>query len=361
MKDRIKTEADAAANGQQPVWLGGIASVGHALGTLGKATMDVASPIWDNPITHAVGDELTREKQQAVQQDPAVAKAAQLGDIARQSTGEAIQGFEKDHPLASARIGSAVDALNIIPEEAGLGALLNKGTSGLGDLAKGVANRMENTSIKIGAKDARMGAKIENFGKYGLFGSPEKVQDMAQAQIEDAASKLKSVIATSAADPANNVSVSGALGNARKSLLGGNMSELEKANMEKAFNRVSAEVEAPYLAPDGLPQDVDLVEAQRLKRYIGKKGDWLSSPGGGMLTTPNAAEDAVVHNAIYDALKKELESKGGAEVKELNTKMSELIPLERAAGRRVLVASRNNPIRFDDFLGGMGGCCCWGW
>ena len=83
---------------------------------------------------------------------------------------------------------------------------------------------------------------------------------------------------------------------------------------------------------------------------MGAEGDWNHYSGH-----PTAdVNKGTFYNNFYDELKNQLEQKGGPQVKELNQKMSDIIPIERAAMRRNLVASRNNPISFDDFIGLLG-------
>jgi lysophospholipase L1-like esterase len=56
---------------------------------------------------------------------------------------------------------------------------------------KSGANRVQNVTTKIHAKEAREGAKVENIGKYGLFGKPAETLEYAKGQIKNLAGQLK--------------------------------------------------------------------------------------------------------------------------------------------------------------------------
>ena len=268
---------------------------------------------------------------------------------------------------AANQVENVAEGKKIDPLQAAGDVAIGTATGGalpvLGSLAKGIpaipsnlmkaGSRIANKNIGISAEGQRSGAELGNIGKYGLFGKAQNNVDNAKSQIADAASGLKAAIEKASDDPANKVNVSGALALARQKLTSGNMSEPEKMQVLAAFNNVTRKIETPYLDKDGIPKDIDLLEAQLLKRYVGKYGDWLSNPGAGMRPSPDASVESQIYNSIYDALKTELENKGGKEVAKYNKIMSDLIPLERDASKRALVQARNNPISFDNYLGAL--------
>ena len=270
----------------------------------------------------------------------------------------ALGNIVQKHPLITRAVNTGMNFASVIPvaggEKAALQAPFEAIRSPLGKSLMKTGNRLENTTLKILDTDAKQGARIENIGKYGLFGKPEKVYTNAKGQISSLANDLDEKLKTAAQNPENNVNVSSMLSKTRENILKNErMSEIEKTKYENAINEIGTELEKPYLDAGGFPKDVNLLEAQLLKRYVGKSGDWLSNPGGGMRPSPEATIKAKVYNSIYDQLKKELENKGGEGIKEINTALSELIPLERAAGRRMLVTTRKNPISIEDFIGGL--------
>jgi hypothetical protein len=257
-------------------------------------------------------------------------------------------------PAVSDVAGLGLNALGVLPMASGAGKALegipeslNNVRGDIGGKLMNAANRMENTSIKIGAAGEKGGAKIENYGKYGLFGKPAEVVENAKAQIQNIASQLKEKIAA-ANNPANETNILDVLSKTSEKALAG--TRTDKIATQNAFNKITDELLTTYGEGSG---NIDLAEAQLLKREIGKKGDWYSSPMGGMIADPEASIKSKIYNQIYDVLKKHIEQAGGPEIKQLNDQLSELIPLEREAQKRAMVVNRNNPIRLDDYIGAL--------
>jgi hypothetical protein len=224
---------------------------------------------------------------------------------------------------------------------------------GTGESMMNMANRIANKNIGISKAGQEAGADLSNLGKYGLFGSAQKNVDNAKSQIQTAASGLKAALEKSSNDPDNYVNISGVLAKAKEKIVNGNMSQVEKSQLASTFDNVAKKIETPYLDEEGLPKDQNLLEAQLLKRYVGKYGDWLANPGQGARPSPDASQESQVYNTIYDVLKNELQDKGGPDVAKYNKTMSDLIPIEKDASKRALVKQRNNVIDFSDYLGGL--------
>ena len=344
--------ANGATLGLAPVAVNALAKTGAGQ-AVQKGGAEALAALAKNPIDEAIAKQ-SPENQDLIQGlTNAAMMALPVGELTNLARG-AKAAEASTMGVSGMSAADEAAAMAAARDEIKRASLASANPSPVGAAIKNAANRMENTSIKIMSKEQKQGANPENFGKYGLFGAPEAVHESAKAQISDAASKLRDVLETASADPVNNVNMSDIMLNVRNKMVSDNsMSKAEKRNLLGALKSVGEEIEPPYLNEDKMPVPQNLLEAQLLKRYVGKKGDWLSSPNGGMMIDPAASEKSQVYNSVYDELKNKLENAGGPEVKELNTKMSELIPLERAAGKRVLVASRNHPIDLKTFLGGL--------
>ena len=344
--------ANGATMGLAPMAVNALAKTGAGQ-AVQKGGAEALAALAKNPVDAAISKQ-SPENQDLIQGlTNAALMALPVGELTSLARGaKAAEAATKGvSGMSMADESAAMAAARSDIERASLAAA---NPSRAGSALKNAANRIENTTIKILAPEQRQGAKKESFGKYGLFGSAEAVQEGAKNQISSAASQLRNVLQTASSDPQNNVNMSDIMLNVRDKMVSDNsMSGVEKRNLLGALKSVGEEIETPYLDADKMPIPQNLLEAQLLKRYVGKKGDWMASPNGGMSVDLNASEKAQVYNSIYDELKNTLEGAGGPEVKELNTKMSELIPIERAAGKRVLVSSRNHPVDLKTFIGGL--------
>jgi hypothetical protein len=241
----------------------------------------------------------------------------------------------------------AFDVASMLPIGAGTKAVGAVVSAKTGEVLTKIAPRMENVTLKIGTAEARHGAKMENIGKYGLFGSAEKVQQNALGQIRQNAAELKATIAKAAEDPLNNTNMIDILDNVEKRAL--ETTDFGRSKVRKEITAILDDLSDKH---GNKIENMDLAEAQILKRNAGLEGDWYESPMGGKLQN-NSNVKSKVYNILYDELKTTIENKGGPAIKELNKKLSDLIPLERVAAKRALVASRKNPLSLDDLIGGL--------
>ena len=129
----------------------------------------------------------------------------------------------------------------------------------------------------------------------------------------------------------------------------------EKVNpikLKNAFDDIQQNLAAKYgqdMKTGALPH-IDLLEAQGLKRQYGVNADWnsYSNHPEAEINRGNA------YNAIYEEMKTQHENLGGANVSKANKTMSDLIDINRAAVRKTITESRNNPIPLDAVMGLVG-------
>jgi hypothetical protein len=94
---------------------------------------------------------------------------------------------------------------------------------------------------------------------------------------------------------------------------------------------------------------VDLYSATLIKRGAGNKGAWAYGR-----VEPDATAVEKVYTKFYNVIKKDIENKGGSEIKAINKKLSDLIPINRALIKRIPVAERNEFISLTDNILGFG-------
>jgi hypothetical protein len=260
---------------------------------------------------------------------------------------EAISSFTEAHPRAATLAETALNLSSVIPGERIIGGIAPK--LGLGTskaLEKGAA-RIQGTKVKINSPEFKKGAQNEMYTKYEVFGNANKVREQWQNKIDDTYNQVKEKIQNLPDVPENYASIDDIFNSAEKSVDTYGKSPTARAAIKNSLEKLKEEFQSAY--PDG---KINILDAQSEKQVIGKKGDWLARAGE-ISGNPEASINSQAHNALYDALKTNVENKGAPGIKELNKQLSEMIPMERAASKSMLVANRKNLISLDDFIGGV--------
>lgn len=218
-----------------------------------------------------------------------------------------------------------------------------------GKAAKAAAGRVQGTKVKIGTPEFNKGAANKLYTKYGVFGNAKSVKKQWKTKIDAVAKQVREKITKSdtMADPDNYTFVDDIFSQAEKSAEKFGKSKTAVTEIKKELQKLRNTFDEAY--PEG---KMDLLDTHTEKQFIGKKGDWLAEAGS-RSGNPSAPVSAQAHNALYDAMKTVVENKGSPGIKELNKQLSEMIPMERAASKQVLVSNRKNLIPLDDYIGGL--------
>lgn len=202
----------------------------------------------------------------------------------------------------------------------------------------GTAKTIENSLVKPIKADLEDGFKSENIFKYNLGGTLRQTAEKTQKLIEDEAAKLKSIVKASG----EKVNLSEIADAVEKEILDSKSKTFwENPAMKSALAHMRSAIDQG----PGKNGIVDLAEALDVKRSVGRAGAWVY----GMADPESTARQAVA-NKLYNKLKVALEEKGGPEIKAINKKLSELIPIEHAIIRRIPVAQRGNVISLTNLL-----------
>ena len=285
------------------------------------------------------------------------------------------QQWAKDNPRLAGDIGAAANVASVLPvgkglEMAGKGvaetvapavekvaAGVNELKGNVGNTLQDVATKIQNRKIRIGKSEQEAGATRQKLGQYDLFGSTKDVVEKTQSQIKDLAKQLHDKINSvefDPNDPDTRINISQLLNRAKNRAV--ENTRTDKIAVNNSADNVINELTQTYgLDFDHTPavaNNIDLAEAQLLKQEIGKKGDWLAK-NGKISANEDATNKSQFYNTVYDELKKELENKGPEGIKQINKQLSDLIPIDRAASKRLLVEDRNNIIGIEDYLGGL--------
>lgn len=213
-----------------------------------------------------------------------------------------------------------------------------------GNFAQKLGKRIQNVELRPSQADYRSGFNINNVSKYDVAGSVPEVLDKTQKRI---AGYMQTVdkIAQEYGDP-QVVSYKNALDSVKERYLGQGKSLNQKAYQD-AVDRLGYELDLNN--PGWREGNLDSFKnGLQTKRLAGIQAAFEHDPIK-KLSTPS--ED--VYNQFYISLKNQLESAAPKEFAEANKAISELIPIQNAALRRIPIETRNNVVSLSDLLGGM--------
>lgn len=208
----------------------------------------------------------------------------------------------------------------------------------LGTGLEATGQKIQQSVIRPSGKDISDGFKIENVQKYDVGGSlPEtiaKTHTKMNALTQELREKLTE---TDAKIDLNKV--------AQETIDNLTSGKTKSFGDNQAIQRVvdNLKEELSQVSEDGF---VDLVDATNIKRGAGQKGAWAYN-------RPEMDASAIekVYTEFYDKIKTAIEDNAPDGVKEINQQLSELIPINNAAMRRLPVADRNNALSLTDTIG----------
>ena len=213
---------------------------------------------------------------------------------------------------------------------------------------KETANKIMASYLKAPLRIYDDGFKPENIAKHNLFGTTDEIVQMASQQIKQKSDELSGLIDAAAGEGAE-VDLAKAFTESLGDILE-NKRDLKAPQLflssgdapmpiEKAAESMKKLV--GYLS-DGNSK-MDLKAAQKLKQTIGNLGDWTHGQTDADLSAVEA-----LSNRLYINLKNQIDAKLPASAKALNKEMSEIIPIKRAALRRLPIDQRNDILGLAD-------------
>ncbi|MBS4082931.1 MAG: hypothetical protein KGZ73_05220 [Rhizobiales bacterium] len=303
-----------------------------------------------------IGD-VAAEALKAVLPDVAEDKIAELSTRLAQAkpVQEAMASYEKfktEHPEAAANLEATGLLASIFPvAKAGqvgtkvaaqgakkAGAVAREGVDITGRGVEKTGQKIQQTVIRPSQRDIEDGFKIENVAKYDLGGSLPQTVAKTHTKLNELSQQLREKLAgAEVAVDLNDVFAK----TAAKLQEGKSKAFGDNSAIARVLESLKSEVDA--VAPEGR---VDLIEATNVKRGAGNKGAWSYNR-----PEPDASAIERVYNEFYDVLKNEIERTAPEGVKEINKALSELIPIQNAALRRLPVEQRNNVLSLTESIG----------
>lgn len=336
----------------------------HTMGTIaGAAGKNLMAPVTEiSPVKKLLGflGQKTNSGTIPLAPLPGMTGSSRMGNPeTNPDVVEEIGKLAAKYPTAARATGDVLNIAGIVPAVAGTKAVVQSGANvvqkNVPTSLENFATRNQNRQVKINSPEWNMGARPELNAKYGVIG--KKAEDAAahwESIKQPIFEALDKKIAGQLDNPDNITSLEEIRNNAK--------SVIQKSNADKDWKRIQIEAIDKRI---GSPEDmsglyatynngnIDILEAQKLKIRTGRDGAWYST-GKGAMNDADAPLKAQVSNALYDALKRNVEDKGSAGIKELNKALSEIIPMQLAAEKRMMVDKRNNFTSLDDVIGAVG-------
>lgn len=221
------------------------------------------------------------------------------------------------------------------------GAALKATKQLVGKSAVSAGQKIQFNKIKPSAKDFEDGFEISNVIKHKLNGRNAeevyyKTQDKMNQLAQEALKRSKSTDI--------KVNLMSAYDRTVKSLTGNKAKTFgENSSTKRVLDRLKIEVDDVALQRDGI---VTLPEAIQAKRGAGIKGAWtFGSPD------PDATAVEKVYTSFYQQLRKEIRGVAPLRISQIDDQLTEIIPVARAALRRIPVESRNAVLSLTDSMG----------
>ena len=211
---------------------------------------------------------------------------------------------------------------------------------GVGNLLEAFGNKTLNSIIKPTAADIKDGFSMDTIKDNNLGGSLDTIKNKTQALLSDLHSQLSAKLG----DAQGSVDLA-SIYDKTKNDLSSAKGAIKNFGQNSGIGRVLQRLQDEVLSanPTGA---LSIPDAQLVKQAAGGMGAWqFGSPD------PDANAVETVYNKFYNNLKTAIEENSPSGVKEINQKMSDLIPVMNAVIRRIPIAARNSGVSLSDMIG----------
>jgi hypothetical protein len=213
-----------------------------------------------------------------------------------------------------------------------------RGTATLaGKGLEATGQKIQQSVIRPSIKDVQDGFKIENVSKYDVGGSlPETI-----AKTHTKMNELSQQLAEKLKGTDIKINLSETMQKTAERLASNKAASFgDNAALDRVLEQIADE--ATRVGGDA----IDLIQATNVKRGAGNKGAWAYNR-----PEPDASAIERAYTEFYNVIKGQIEAAAPPGVKEINKQLSELIPIQNAALRRLPVEQRNNVFSLTDSIG----------
>lgn len=358
-KENVATSNQAFSNGEQGQLSQGVQGIGQAAGfasdAIGSAFKGAIKAILPQKAEEGLKKGLQTVAEPIVQSQPV------------QSVLNKYKQLQETNPEAARNIDGLLGIGALTLDVAGAGEAIEGGIKGIkagaklaktgamsvgesgtklsGAIEQNIGNALEKTGQKIqmsvikpSTRDIKDGFKIENVSKYDVGGDLAETVAKSHVKMNELSNQLSKKLSSSD----SKIDLIESYDETVKRLLGDKTKTFgDNTAIQRVLKNLKSEIEGA--APDG---NVDLLQATNIKRGAGTKGAWAYN-------RPEADASAIekVYSEFYDVLKNKIEKTAPDGVKEINKQISELIPINNAALRRMTVEERNNILNITEAIG----------
>jgi len=223
------------------------------------------------------------------------------------------------------------------------GSIAGGAVGGLGKLLGMAGNKILNSIIKPSAADMADGFSMQTLKDNNLGGSLNQIYSKTKNLMSDLTTQLNQRLQNSGLkiDLASIYDKTVKDLTSKEGILG-NFGQ--NSNVSRGLQKLEDEVLKAN--PSG---SLSIPDAQTVKQASGAFGAWLHGSAD-----PDATAIQTVFNKFYHNIKTAIEDASPAGVQDINSKISDLIPVMNAVIRRIPVADRNGGISLADMIGLVG-------
>lgn len=217
-----------------------------------------------------------------------------------------------------------------------LGAGIRGAKGIVGKGAEETGKKIQQVTIRPSARDLKDGFKIDNIQKYKVGGNLPQIIAKTEKRMNSLSDDLRKSLQGSD----DTIDLSKTLEKTRSAIEKGKAKAFgENKASERVLKQIKEEI--TEVSEDGI---VNILEANAVKRGAGRKGAWVFGSAD-----PDAKAVERIYSKFYQILKKEIEA-SAPNVKKINKEISDLIPIQNAALRRLPVEQRNNIFSLTDSM-----------
>ena len=249
--------------------------------------------------------------------------------------------------LGAAQMGGQAMTQNAsaqqVAQQAGIGGLLggaaSGAVSGISSLLGSLGDKISFGVIKPSLADIKDGFNIDTVNDNNLGGTLNQTLTKTKTLMNDLSSQLASKLQDSDA----GIDLADVFDQTANDLTS-QQGKLAGFGQNAATGRVLQQLQDEVLSanPTG---ELSIPDAQTVKQATGGMGAWQYGSAD-----PDANAKETVYNTFYRNLKTAIENNSPAGVKEINQKLSDLIPVMNAVIRRIPIAERNSAISLPDMI-----------
>jgi hypothetical protein len=262
-------------------------------------------------------------------------KAGQFGTLGALSGGlhAAAAGEDASEVAKDTVVGGALGAL--------LGAtfgVVEKGLAKGTDLMNKAGQKIQYNVIKPSQADVKDGFDINTVKEFNLGGSLKDTFRKTDQTLDDLSRELNTKLKTNKTPVDMNTVY-------EKTAEKLGINNLENFGASGKIGDALEQLRSEIVNTVGNNGLASIPEAQVIKRASGHFGAWQFGQ-----VTPEATASQKVYSTFYNALKESIEEASPEGVREINQKISRLIPIMNAVIRRIPVAERNSAISLTDII-----------